>query len=129
MKVLIAEDDAVSALVLRRALEGLGHEVTVAVDGAQAWRIFQETRPRLIVTDWMMPELDGPGLCRRIRSLTDGPFTYIIMHTAKREPRDRLDGLKAGANAFLPKPLNREDLASSVDMACQILVARDRRAS
>ena len=71
MRVLIAEDDPVSALLLRRTIEREGHEVSVAVDGAAAWQSFLEERPQLLISDWMMPGLDGPELCRRVRAVTD----------------------------------------------------------
>ena len=71
MRVLIAEDDPVSALLLRRTIEREGHEVSVAVDGTAAWQSFLEERPQLLISDWMMPGLDGPELCRRVRAVTD----------------------------------------------------------
>ena len=120
MRVLIAEDDTVSALVLRRALERLGHEVVVAADGAAAWDALNKEGFRLLITDWMMPETDGIELCRRIRA-RGGPYVYVILLTAKGSREDRLEGIEAGADDFLVKPLDVEELASTLSVAQRIL--------
>ena len=95
MKILIAEDQAPSALYLRRTLEKMGHEATVAPDGEQAWRILQCGQPPLLISDWMMPLVDGPELCRRIRSPAAERYTYIILLTSRDRKEDRLEGLRA----------------------------------
>src|SRR5947209_4713465 len=75
MPILIAEDDPVSSLILRRTLEGLGEEIVVANDGESAWRIVRDREDvRVVVSDWMMPGIDGPELCRRIRALEGRPY-------------------------------------------------------
>ena len=94
MKLLIAEDQAPSAFYLRHTLEKMGHEITVAPDGEQAWRILQSENPPLLISDWMMPLLDGPALCRRIRSTSADRYTYIILLTSRDRKEDRLEGLR-----------------------------------
>jgi CheY-like chemotaxis protein len=127
MRILVAEDDSASATILRLMLGQMGHDVVEATDGAEAWRLFQAEPFRLVISDWTMPELDGPGLCRRIREHPGKGYVYIILHTAKREPADRQEGLRAGANAFLPKPVVKRELEVLVETAVAILAARDRR--
>src|SRR5450755_4653807 len=105
MTILIAEDDPVSLLLLRHSLEGLNMEVVTARDGEEAWEIIR-TRDdvRLVISDWMMPRVDGIELCQRIRGLADRPYIYFILLTAKSFREDRLEGLGAGADDFLTKP-------------------------
>ena len=133
MRVLIAEDDPVSALLLRRTIEREGHEVSVAVDGTAAWQSFLEERPQLLISDWMMPGLDGPELCRRVRAVTDDgeAYTYVIMLTAKAQDSDRSEAIAAGVDDFLAKPLNRVELSARLRVAERILAweLRLRRAS
>lgn len=121
MRILVAEDDSVSALILRRTLEKMGYEVTVAHDGLEAWdRIIREDY-RLVISDWMMPNMDGVQLCRRIRSRKDSPYVYIILLTAKGAREDRFEGMEAGADDFLVKPLDTTDLAARLNVARRIL--------
>src|SRR5262245_2672688 len=90
LKILVAEDQAMSALMLRKMLERMGHEVTVATDGEAAWRIVQEPDgPSIVISDWMMPVLDGPELCRRIRARGGLHYTYVILLTARDRWTDR----------------------------------------
>ncbi|MBC8101528.1 MAG: Flp pilus assembly complex ATPase component TadA [Cytophagales bacterium] len=135
MRVLIAEDDSTSALVLRRSLEKLGHEVTLAVDGEEAWGVLtpleNEPTPRfdVVISDWMMPKLDGPSLTRRIRAAAPAsasgvpalPYLYVILLTARGTPEDRIEGLTAGADDFLVKPLDQADLVARLEVARRIL--------
>ncbi len=106
MRILVAEDDAVT----RKRLEGLlmadGHDVLVAADGAQAWSAYQEQRPQLVVSDWMMPELDGPELVRRIRGAQGDDYAYVLLLTSKSQAQDLVEGIEAGANDFLSKPFD-----------------------
>ena len=121
MKILIAEDQAPSALHLRRTLERLGHEATVAPDGEQAWRIVQSGLAPLLISDWMMPLVDGPELCRRIRSAALEQYTYIILLTSRDRKEDRLEGLRAGADDFLTKPPDPDELTVRLEIAERIL--------
>jgi diguanylate cyclase (GGDEF)-like protein len=121
VNILIAEDDRVSALVLRRTLERAGHEVTVATDGEQAWAEFRARTYRLVISDWMMPGMDGLDLCRNIRESGADSYTYIILLTAKAQREDRLAALDAGVDDFLSKPLNQADLTARMKTAQRIL--------
>lgn len=121
MKLLIAEDQAPSAFYLRHTLEKMGHEITVAPDGEQAWRVLQSESPPLLISDWMMPLLDGPALCRRIRSTSADRYTYIILLTSRDRKEDRLEGLRAGADDFLTKPPDSDELAVRLEIAERIL--------
>ena len=111
MKVLIAEDDAVSRTILRRAVEKFGHECLAAEDGRKAWEVYQGSPDiDLVVSDWMMPGIDGPELCRLIRGEERGNYTYFIFLTALGDKGHLQTGLEAGADDYLPKPLDRDDL-------------------
>jgi len=122
LKILVAEDQAIAALVLRRTLEKLGHEVTVAPNGEEAWQIIQRgDGPSILISDWMMPGLDGPELCRRIRAQGGLNYTYVILLTARDRRSDRIEGLRAGADDFLVKPPDADELAVRLEIARRIL--------
>ena len=95
MDILIAEDDRVTALKLQRALEKLGCSVAIAKDGAEAWNIVNSRHVNILVSDWMMPKIDGPELCRRIRAYQNDSYTYVILLTARpiRVRRQTMDWL------------------------------------
>jgi diguanylate cyclase (GGDEF)-like protein len=121
MKILIAEDQPPAALYLRRTLEKMGHEAIVAPDGEVAWRIVRDGETPLLISDWMMPHLDGPELCRRIRSEERDRYTYIILLTSRDRREDKLQGLRAGADDFLTKPPDPDELAVRLEIAERIL--------
>ncbi|BDI30053.1 hypothetical protein CCAX7_21040 [Capsulimonas corticalis] len=121
MNVLIAEDDGVSAMVLRKALEKREHYVAHAEDGEQAWRLLREQPFDLVISDWMMPAMDGLELCRRIRQRDASEYTYVLMLTAKGLREDRLEGLGAGADDFLIKPLDHAELGARLNTAERVL--------
>ncbi len=121
MKILVVEDEAVQARVLRTVLEKRGHTVTVAPDGDRAWQLLEERHFPLVVSDWLMPGLDGPGLCRRIRAREGAPYTYVLLLTARTTRDDRLEGLRAGADDFLAKPVDVGELAARLEIAARIL--------
>jgi two-component system cell cycle response regulator len=121
MRILVAEDDSVSALILRRTLEKMGNEVTVAQDGLEAWNLVVQQDFRLVISDWMMPNMDGVQLCRRIRSRKDYPYVYLILLTAKGAREDRLEAMEAGADDFLVKPLDTAELTARLNVARRIL--------
>jgi diguanylate cyclase (GGDEF)-like protein len=119
--VLIVEDSATVREMLRLVLEDAGFPVLVASDGEKAWQLAQRPEISLVITDWTMPGLDGLELCRRIRRLDDHAYTYIILLTIRAENCDRLEGLRAGADDFLPKPVDRHELIARVEIARRIL--------
>ncbi len=110
MKVLIAEDDPASRFVLATGLRRSGHEVLIGCDGKEAWELFQKEQPRLVVTDWMMPHMSGLDLCRKIRETGVDQYTYIIVLTALTGRANYLEGMQAGADDFLTKPVDVEAL-------------------
>lgn len=122
MRVLIAEDDRVSRRVLMAALEKFGYEVVVAADGAEAWAVLQmEDAPRLAILDWMMPEIDGIELCRRVRALATATPPYLILLTTKSGKQDIVAGLNAGANDYLTKPFDQAELRARVQVGAYVL--------
>jgi signal transduction histidine kinase len=110
MHVLIADDDSVSRRLLQSYLQKWGYEVTAAKDGAEAWGLFKGGSFPMIITDWMMPNLDGPGLLRLIRSAERPGYVYAMLVTAKSEKEDLVEGMEAGADDFLTKPFDRDEL-------------------
>jgi phosphoserine phosphatase RsbU/P len=115
MRILIAEDDLISRTVLKRTLQGWGHEVVVTCDGQAAWNELQrDNAPKLAILDWMMPEVDGVEICRRVRALQHTEPTYLILLTAKQQSEDVVNGLDSGANDYITKPFHRQELQSRV---------------
>jgi two-component system, NtrC family, sensor kinase len=110
MKVLIADDEPISRKLLQSYLQKWGCEVTSAENGEQAWSFFQRDEFPVVITDWMMPELDGVELVRRIRSGPRSGYVYVILLTAKGQKEDLVAGMDAGADDFLTKPFDRDEL-------------------
>ncbi len=121
MKVLVAEDDASLRQLLRIYLSRAGHEVVEAVDGQQAWEILKQESARLLIVDWMMPGVDGAELIRRIRASGWPGYTYIILLTAKSTQDDVIAGLNLGADDYLCKPFNRDELLARIGVGERIL--------
>jgi phosphoserine phosphatase RsbU/P len=122
MNILIAEDDPVSRRVLEATLARFGHQVVVATNGAEAWAVLQsDDAPSLAILDWMMPELDGVEICRRLRSIPKATSPYLILLTAKAGKENVVAGLDAGANDYLTKPFDREELRARVQVGAQVL--------
>jgi CheY-like chemotaxis protein len=122
MKVLIAEDDPVSRRLLDATLKTFGFEVILAANGAQAWAVLQgEDPPSLAILDWMMPEMDGVEICRRVRQLPAATSPYLILLTAKSEKTDVVIGLDAGANDYLTKPFDRSELRARIQVGTHVL--------
>ncbi len=110
MKVLIVDDDPISRKLLRTYLEKWGYQVTQAEDGAVGWSLFQTDDFPLVIADWMMPEMDGVELVRRIRAHERPGFVYCILLTARSHKEDLVEGMDAGADDFLSKPFDRDEL-------------------
>jgi two-component system cell cycle response regulator len=120
VKVLIAEDDAVSRLTLRRAIEQLGHEVLVATDGTDAWELYRQHAVDVIVSDWLMPGMDGLDLCRRVRESQRETYTYFMLLTSLEGKQHFMQGMQAGADDYLTKPLDREELQVRLQVASRV---------
>lgn len=121
-RVLIAEDDPMFRKILRSWLESWGYQVTVAEDGAKAWQILQEMRaPHLLILDWIMPNLNGIDVCRLVRQRASSPYQYILLVTAKDDKQDLVRGLEAGADDYLSKPFDRDELRARLRTGRRIL--------
>ena len=130
MRVLIAEDDPIS----RRRLEGMlvkwGYEVTVARDGFKALQIFQETPPpSLAILDWIMPGMDGTEVCRKVREMSDHRSSYIILFATRNFLDSIVDGSEKGADDYMAKPFDFEELRVRLQRAMHILDLRNAFAS
>jgi len=121
MNVLVAEDDCVSRRVLHRNLTRLGHSVFQACNGVEAWSILQQETIRIVVSDWMMPKMNGLDLCRRLRERTDPYYTYFILLTAREGDEDYREAMAASVDDFLTKPLDREELEIRLRVAERII--------
>ena len=122
MKILIAEDDPVSVKILQFTLEHYGHEVVTATTGTDAWEKFDAAPVRVIVSDWMMPGLDGLQLCAKVRARPKTDYTYFILLTAINTGRENLrEAMNAGIDDFLTKPLDREAILMRLRVAERIL--------
>lgn len=128
MKILVADDDSVSRLLMRRTLTKFGYEVVLAEDGRQAVEILsQGDAPRLALIDWMMPQLDGISLCHEIRKQhRDTPYVYVILLTSKQSSQDIVAGLEAGADDYLTKPCQTAELKARLHTGRRILLLEDR---
>jgi diguanylate cyclase (GGDEF)-like protein len=122
MRILIAEDDPVSSRVLSTTLTKWGHEVVSTRNGLEAWAALQEAdAPRLAIIDWMMPGIEGPEVCRRVRGDSKTESTYIILLTALREKEQMVAGLDAGADDYLTKPFDRHELRVRLQAGARIV--------
>lgn len=126
MRILIAEDDRSSRRLLTINLVSAGYEVVQAEDGRQAWEALQREHFRIVVTDWMMPELTGLDLIHRIRSESHSGYIYAILLTALEEKSRVLEGLAAGADDYLAKPYYSEELVARIKIGERILELEDR---
>jgi len=121
MRILVADDDPISRRMLEALLTKAGHEVVVTCDGESAWNTLQRPdAPLLAVLDWMMPDLDGVELCRRIRSSPATAATYVVLVTAMGGQQDLLTGLEAGANDYIVKPFDAAELRARIQVGVRV---------
>jgi sigma-B regulation protein RsbU (phosphoserine phosphatase) len=120
VKILIAEDDPVSRCFLEVTLAKWGYEVLTACDGNQAWKVLQDDPPSIAILDWMMPGVDGTEVCRRLRAIQTQTPAYVIMLTAKTDKKDVIQGLDAGADDYLTKPFDRQELRARIGVGIRI---------
>jgi signal transduction histidine kinase len=122
MRILIAEDNRFYRSMLEATLREWGYEVVATGDGEEAWQVLREKEaPPLAILDWVMPGLDGVALCRKVRSLARAQPTYLIMLTAKDGKENVIAGLEAGADDYIQKPFNREELRARLQVGLRIV--------
>ncbi len=122
MRVLIAEDDYTSRKILTAALSKWGHEPVVTEDGVSAWEALQQPgAPQLVLLDWDMPGMDGLDVCRRLRQDDSSSPAYVILLTGRGEKGDIVQGLEAGANDYLPKPYDQQELQARIGVGQRML--------
>ena len=126
MRVLIAEDDTDIRELLYDLLQHRGRSIVVTRDGQEAWEVFQAQGADVIVSDWLMPRLEGPELCRRVRD-SDAPYTYFILLTALGDQQHHLTGRQSGADDYLFKPFDTDDLAARMVTAERVTTLHRRR--
>jgi two-component system, cell cycle response regulator len=120
MRILVADDEPTTCLIAQAALDDLGHDCLTVPDGAKAWDAFRSERPEVVISDWMMPGLTGPQLCRNIRQQSAGEYAYFIMLSVNGTSGDIFEGMTAGADDYLVKPLNIDDLQARLVVAARV---------
>ena len=121
MDILVADDDRTSRFLLNSALRELGHSITEATNGCDAWEAWKRQRHQLIISDWMMPCMDGLELCRRIRAEETSQLSYVILITAREGNASYLDAMNSGVDDFMSKPFERDRFIARVRVAIRIL--------
>ena len=127
MKILIADDDRVNRLILQTFLSKWGYDVVSVEDGVQAWNCLEQTdAPRLAILDWMMPHMHGAQVCRAVRKRQQRLYTYVILLTSKGHKQDVVDGLEAGADDYVTKPFDSNELRSRVRAGLRLLEMQEQ---
>ncbi len=127
MRILIADDESVSRRILQALLVKWGYEVIAAEDGDAAWRHLQaDDAPRIALLDWMMPGQNGVDVCRALRKLRPDPYTYILLLTAKDAKESVVEGLESGADDYLTKPFNPQELKARIRVGLRLLDLEDK---
>jgi diguanylate cyclase (GGDEF)-like protein len=125
LKILIADDSAVPRLILEKTLASLGHETATASDGADAWALYQTFQPDVVLSDWLMPGMDGIELCRLIRGIDSDRYTYFVLQTGMTELEHAVTAMTAGADDFMVKPLDRSRLEATLISARRVTALHD----
>ncbi|MDH3356531.1 MAG: response regulator [Desulfobacteraceae bacterium] len=122
MKILIAEDNVTTRRILKTILVKWNYDVVSACDGNEAWQKLQEKDPpKLIILDWMMPGINGVEICRRLRQADHVEVMYIILLTARDEKNDIVEGLGAGADDYIAKPFDTQELRARIDVGRRVV--------
>ncbi|HYT39894.1 MAG TPA: diguanylate cyclase [Acidimicrobiia bacterium] len=128
MRILVVDDDRVARLVAGATVTSLGHEAVLAASGEEAWAAYGEGGADVVLTDWIMPGVDGRELCRRIRAEPDGSYTYIAVVSSVSDRGDAMAAMEAGADDYIAKPLDPADLAVRLVVASRVTVLHRRLA-
>jgi two-component system chemotaxis response regulator CheY len=120
MRILVADDDPTSLLLARVAVQRLGHQCATVTDGTQAWNAFGSFHPDVIISDWMMPGQTGLELCQRVRAEPEGGHVYLILLTGQGAHQQIIEGMNAGADDYLVKPLDPDELEASLIAASRV---------
>jgi phosphoserine phosphatase RsbU/P len=127
--ILIAEDDPASRRLLERTLQRWGHEVLATVDGDEAWTALQRPdAPSVAILDWMMPGIEGIEICRRVRALESPTPPYLILLTAITQRANVVQGLETGADDYMTKPFDHDELRARLIVAARVVELRRRLA-
>ena len=121
MKILIADDEYVTLMKLKKTLDSWGYDVLTAENGLQAWDVFQKNDVDIVIMDWMMPGMDGIELCQKIREHAAKRYVFIVILTIREQTGDVIAGFEAGADNFITKPFNREELRSRLNAGMRVL--------
>lgn len=122
MRILIAEDDITSRVMLMAVLKKAGHELVETANGLEAWEVLQKPdAPKLAILDWMMPGLDGIEVVQRVRAMARDQPPYILMLTAKTDKESINAGLEAGANDYLTKPFDIDELRTRIEVGRRMI--------
>ena len=129
MQILIAEDDRATGQILARTLQRWNYETIVVHDGAEAWAWLRQAQgPTLAMLDWMMPELDGPDVCRKVRAELPLANMYLLLVTARESRGDVIAGLDAGADDYIIKPFDPDELRARVAVGVRVLTLQQKLA-
>ncbi len=120
--ILIVEDDRTTSLLLTKMLNKVGHKITTAKNGQEALALFKQQFYPIILTDWMMPNMNGLELCKAIRQMDNIGYVFMILLTAKDSKEDIISGFGAGADDFLAKPINPSELLARINSGIRILI-------
>jgi two-component system, cell cycle response regulator len=127
VRILIADDEALSRRLLEKTLERAGYQVMCVENGRKAAdHLSRPDAPRLALLDWIMPELDGPGVCREVRKRRDQEYVYLVLLSARESKEDIVAGLESGADDYLTKPFDAEELKARLRTGQRILALEDR---
>ncbi len=126
MKILMADDNALERRVLQMTLERFGFATQVCKDGEEAWKALESTdSPIIAILDWMMPGLDGLEVCRKVRQSPNSSLIYMVLLTSRDGTQNLVDGLDAGADDYIKKPFNSDELKARLQVGTRVLSLQD----
>jgi DNA-binding response OmpR family regulator len=120
IKILVVDDDNYIRSFLQKRLTALGYDILLAENGEHGLQIAEEERPHLIISDWMMPKMDGTEFCRHIKNHPDLRYAYFILLTARDSAEDKIEGMEQGADDFMTKPFNDKELVARIKVGLRI---------